>query len=41
MKQKRRLRTAACVLLAGTVLAASVALASAAGSQGDALLTLS
>ena len=41
MKQKRRLRTAACVLLAGTVLAAFVALAADAGSQGDPLVTLS
>ena len=32
VKQKRRLRTAACVLLAGTVLAAFVALAADAGS---------
>ena len=40
MKQKRRLRTAACVLLAGTVLAAFVALAADAGSQGGPLGTL-
>lgn len=39
--KKFRLRTAACVLLVGTVLAAFVAIASEVGSQGDPLVTLS
>ena len=39
--KRTRLRTALCLLLAGTVLAAFVALAADAGSQGDPLVTLS
>ena len=39
--KRRKLRTALCVLLAGTVLAAFVAIAAEAGSQGDPLVTLS
>ena len=39
--KKFKLRTAACVLLVGTVLAAFVAIASEVGSQGDPLVTLS
>lgn len=39
--KKTRLRTAVCVLLAGTVLTAFVALAADAGGQGDPLVTLS
>lgn len=39
--KKRKLRTALCVMLVGTVLAAFVAIAAEAGSQGDPLVTLS
>lgn len=39
--KKNRLRTAACLLLAGTVLAAFVAMAAEVGSQGDPLVSLS
>ena len=39
--KKFKLRTAACVMLVGTVLAAFVAIASEVGSQGDPLVTLS
>ena len=39
--KKRKLRTALCVMLVGTVLAALVAIAAEAGSQGDPLVTLS
>ena len=39
--KKKNLRTAACVMLVGTVLAAFVAIASEVGSQGDPLVTLS
>ena len=39
--KKFNLRTAACVMLVGTVLAAFVAIASEVGSQGDPLVTLS
>ena len=39
--KKFNFRTAACVLLVGTVLAAFVAIASEVGSQGDPLVTLS
>ena len=39
--KKRKLRTALCVMLVGTVLAAFVASAAEAGSQGDPLVTLS
>lgn len=39
--KKHGLRTAACLLLAGTVLTAFVALAADVGSQGDPLVTLS
>lgn len=39
--KKSKLRTALCVMLVGTVLAAFVAIAAEAGSQGDPLVTLS
>ena len=39
--KKRKLRTALCVMLVGTVLAAFVAIAAEAGSQGDPMVTLS
>lgn len=39
--KRRKLRTALCVMLVGTVLAAFVAIAAEAGSQGDPLVTLS
>ena len=39
--KRRKLRTAFCVMLVGTVLAAFVAIAAEAGSQGDRLVTLS
>lgn len=39
--KKKSLRTAACLLLTGTVLAAFVAIAADVGSQGDPLVTLS
>lgn len=39
--KKRKLRTALCVMLVGTVLTAFVAIAAEAGSQGDPLVTLS
>lgn len=39
--KRRSIRTAACLLLAGTVLATFVAMAAEAGSQGDPLVTLS
>ena len=39
--KKRKLRTALCVMLVGTVLAAFVAIAAEAGAQGDPLVTLS
>ncbi len=39
--KRTRLRSAFCLLLAGTVLAAFVALAADVGSQGDPLVTLS
>ena len=39
--RREKLRTAFCVALVGTVLAAFAALASEAGSQGDPLVTLS
>lgn len=39
--KRTRLRSALCLLLAGTVLAAFVALAADVGSQGDPLVTLS
>lgn len=39
--KRHGLRTAACVLLVGTVLAAFVAIAADVGSQGDPLVTLS
>lgn len=39
--KKHKLRTAACVMLVGTVLAAYVAIAAEVGSEGDPLVTLS
>lgn len=39
--KKRSFRTAACLVLVGTVLAAFVAIAADVGSQGDPLVTLS
>lgn len=39
--KKRTLRTLACLLLVGSVLAAFAAMATGAGSQGDPLVTLS
>ena len=39
--RRRKLRTALCVMLVGTVLTAFVAIAAEAGSQGDPLVTLS
>ena len=39
--KRRKLRTALCVMLVGTVLAAFVAIAAEAGSQGDPLVPLS
>ena len=39
--KRSKLRTALCVMLVGTVLAAFVAIAAEAGSQGDPLVTLS
>ena len=39
--KRGKLRTAFCVMLVGTVLAAFVAIAAEAGSQGDPLVTLS
>lgn len=39
--RRKSMRTLACVLLVGTVLAAFVAMAASAGSQGDPLVTLS
>lgn len=39
--KKHKLRTAACVMLVGTVLAAFVAIATEVGSEGDPLVTLS
>lgn len=39
--KKNKLRTAVCVMLVGTVLAAFAAIATEVGSQGDPLVTLS
>ena len=39
--KKRKLRATACLMLAGTVLAAFMAVAAEVGSQGDPLVTLS
>ncbi len=39
--KKKNFRTALCVMLAGTVVAAFVAIAAEVGSQGDPLVTLS
>ena len=39
--KRKKLRTAACLMLAGTVLAAFMAIAAEVGSQGDPLVTLS
>lgn len=39
--KKKKLRTAACLMLVGTVLAAFMAIATEVGSQGDPLVTLS
>lgn len=39
--KKKKLRTAACLILVGTVLAAFMAIAAEVGSQGDPLVTLS
>lgn len=39
--KKKNLRTAVCVMLVGTVLAAFMAIATEVGSQGDPLVTLS
>ena len=39
--KKKSMRTAACVMLVGTVLAAFMAIATEVGSQQDPLVTLS